>query len=107
MDAIPQDGVFALPDFQAWLNRAAPGEKLEYYRGDLAHDRECKNKSRQNKNGHHYNAAPCGNCERCVLNRYATMILTYGDGNQPRVHLVQRKNGKSDYSYLAIKSAGP
>ena len=77
-------------DFQLWLRRARPGEGLAYHRGLLGHDR-----------------APTGELtasERRAVAGIAAMALAAAKGGS--VHLIQRRHGPFDFSYVAIKAAG-
>ena len=74
--------------FHAWLQRADPGACLEYHRGLLSLDR-----------------SPDSNlpgARRRALSRVADLALNAAE--RDRVHLVQRRNGELDFSYLAIKA---
>ena len=73
-------------DFLAWLGQAMPGERLIYHRGLLAFDR----------------CAP----SQQGLSRLADRA--YWAAARGFVHLVQRRHGTDDFSYLAIarKRAG-
>ena len=74
--------------FRAWLQRAEPGACLEYHRGLLSLDR-----------------SPDSNlpeARRRALSRVADLALNAAE--RGRVHLVQRRNGELDFSYLAIKA---
>ena len=79
--------------FKAWLQTARPGSLIEYHRGHLCIDRQQKSDAPHN--------AP-ENKARAVLNELATRALRASE--QGLVHLVQRRHGDGDYSYLAIKS---
>jgi hypothetical protein len=72
--------------FRRWLMRSAPGASLEYHRGHLIWDR-----------------APASDLtrgERQALCRIADAALEAAE--RGLVHLVQRRNGPFDFSYLAI-----
>jgi len=78
--------------FRAWLQRAEPGACLEYHRGLLSLDRSPE--------------SDLPEARRRTLSRVANLALEAAD--RGRVHLVQRRNGPFDFSYLAIKaSRGP
>ena len=74
-------------DLCSWIGQADPGEVLEYFRGFLAMD-----------------TASNGSClaehERAELVRVARRA--WWASEQQLVHLVQRRHGPDDYSYLAI-----
>jgi hypothetical protein len=74
--------------FRAWLQRAEPGACLEYHRGLLSLDRSPEYDLSEER--------------RRVLSRVANLALEAADRGQ--VHLVQRRNGELDFSYLAIKA---
>ena len=79
-----------LTAFHAWLARAKPGERLEYYRGHLAHDR-VKGTSRLRESDR----------------RKLTAVADHASAvaGQGKLHLVQQRHGYADYSYLAIARA--
>jgi hypothetical protein len=75
-------------EFHAWLARAKPGEQLEYHRGLLTWDRSPAS-------GH-------ADGDRRALGKVADAVFrAAADGC---VHLVQRRHGPFDFSYLAIKA---
>jgi hypothetical protein len=67
-------------DFLAWLGQAMPGERLIYHRGQLALDRLARSQQ--------------------VLSRLADRA--HWAAARGFVHLVQRRHGTDDFSYLAI-----
>jgi hypothetical protein len=73
-------------DFCAWVGRAAPADTLEYYRGLLSVDTELD---------------PFSAPERKALRRLARRAVWASDVGL--VHLVQRRNGPGDFSYLAVR----
>jgi hypothetical protein len=75
--------------FLAWLERADPGASLTYYRGFLIRDRSPESHLPEE-------------CRR-ALAKVANAALDAAE--RGRVHLVQRRNGPFDFSYLAIKAA--
>jgi hypothetical protein len=75
--------------FRAWLQRAEPGACLEYHRGLLSLDRSLESDLSENR--------------RRALSRVAD--LAFDAANRGQVHLVQRRNGDLDFSYLAIKAS--
>jgi hypothetical protein len=83
-------GPISLAAFRAWLARAKPGERLEYHRGFLTIDRSSASRHTER--------------ERRALAKLADTALKAAEAD--RVHLVQRRNGPADFTYLAIK-AGP
>ena len=73
--------------FGTWLAQASTGDKLEYHRGLLAMDAsDCS----QSFEGH----------RRRELNRVARRA--WWAAEEGLVHLVQRRNGPDNFSYLAI-----
>jgi hypothetical protein len=74
---------------RAWVQRAEPGACLEYHRGFLSLDRSPESDLSEDR--------------RRVLSRVANLALEAADRGQ--VHLVQRRNGDLDFSYLAIKAS--
>ena len=75
--------------FEAWLKNAQPGSLIEYHRGHLCVDRAPK-------------LSASGNQTQTELNRLANHAMRAAE--RDLVHLVQRRHGDGDYSYLAIKS---
>ena len=75
--------------FWSWLARAEPGAVLEYHRGLLIFDRSP--------------ASELAEDERRVVARLADAAFQAAE--EGRVHLVQRRNGDFDFSYLAVKAA--
>jgi hypothetical protein len=83
------DAPIALASFNRWLLRALPGQELAYHRGHLIWDRSP--------------ASALGEGERRALARIAD--AAWQAAEEGRVHLVQRRNGPFDFSYLAVKAA--
>jgi hypothetical protein len=79
-------------DLCGWIGQAAPGDVLEYYRGFLALDTFS-----------HGTRLP--ERERAELVRLARRA--WWAGEQKLIHLVQRRHGPDDYSYLAIARSKP
>jgi hypothetical protein len=77
-----------LTPFGRWIGQAKPGECFEYHRGFLTVDRSP--------------ASHLADHERRVLTKLAGAALSAAQADQ--VHLVQRRNGPADFSYLAIKA---
>jgi hypothetical protein len=75
-----------------WIGQAAPGEALEYYRGFLAMDKFSQAKRLTER-------------ERAELVRLARRAWCASE--QKLIHLVQRRHGADDYSYLAIARPKP
>ncbi|WP_292611470.1 hypothetical protein [Nitrobacter sp. 62-13] len=75
-----------------WIGQAAPGEALEYYRGFLALDTFSQAKRLTER-------------ERAELMRVARRA--WWASEQKLIHLVQRRHGADDYSYLAIARSKP
>jgi hypothetical protein len=73
----------------SWLARAEPGAALEYHRGLLILDRSP--------------ASELSEDERRTVARIADAAL--GAAGDRLVHLVQRRHGPFDFSYVAIKVA--
>jgi hypothetical protein len=76
--------------FCTWVGQAAPGDTLEYHRGFLAFDL-----------GIGVLAAP----EQKTLRQLARRAACAFEAGL--VHLVQRRKGLSEFSYLAIKRPRP
>ena len=83
------DAPIALASFNRWLLRALPGQQLEYHRGHLIWDRSP--------------ASALAEGERRALARVADAAWHAADDGL--VHLMQRRNGELDFSYLAVKAA--
>jgi hypothetical protein len=75
--------------FWSWLARSEPGAALEYHRGLLILDRSP--------------ASELSEDERRTVAKIADAAL--GAAEDSLVHLVQRRNGPFDFSYVAIKAA--
>ena len=74
--------------FWSWLARAEPGAVLEYHRGLLFLDRSP--------------ASELSEDERRTVAKIADAAV--GAAENRLVHLVQRRNGPFDFSYVAIKA---
>jgi hypothetical protein len=74
--------------FWSWLARAEPGAALEYHRGLLILDRSPSSELSED--------------ERRTVAKIADAAL--GAAEDGLVHLVQRRNGPFDFSYVAIKA---
>jgi hypothetical protein len=79
-------------DICDWLGTAFPGDRIEYHRGHLAVDQ-----------AHGLSSLRDADCRR--LSRVARRALIFAE--EGRAHLVQRRHGDGDYSYLAIKARPP
>src|SRR5512134_1462441 len=79
-------------DLCDWLGTAFPGDTIEYHRGHLAVDQAPGRSSLSD-----------ADCRR--LCRVARRALIFAE--EGRAHLVQRRHGNGDYSYLAIKARTP
>jgi len=81
--------VTVLDDIQfcAWLGQASPGDTIEYHRGLLALDANIDSQT------------PASDARR-ELARVAR--IAWRAAEKGLVHLVQRRCGPDDYSYLAI-----
>ena len=73
--------------FCAWLGQAHPGDALVYHRGVLALDASI-------------NSQTPGSDARRELGRVGRRA--WWAANQGLIHLVQRRNGADDFSYIAI-----
>ena len=78
--------------FAAWLKAAHPGSRITLHRGHLSVDRQ------QRPHAPHDPA-------RDELNRLATAAMRAS--GQGLVHLVQKRHGDADYSYIAIRAGKP
>jgi hypothetical protein len=79
-------------DLCGWIGQAAPGDALEYYRGFLAMDTFSQGTRLTER-------------ERAELMRVARRA--WWASEQKLIHLVQRRHGADDYSYLAIARSKP
>ena len=75
--------------FEAWLKAAHPGSRITFHRGHLSVDRQ------QRPHAPHDPA-------RDELDRLADRAMRAS--GQGLVHLVQRRHGDADYSYIAIRA---
>jgi len=80
------DAPIALASFNRWLLRALPGQQLEYHRGMLNRDRSP--------------ASGMSDEQRRGVARIADAALRAAEDGL--VHLVQRRNGPFDFSYVAV-----
>ena len=78
--------------FCAWLGQAHPGDALVYHRGLLALDASPHGQTFQGQN-------------RKELGRVARRACWAAE--QGLVHLLQRRNGPDDFTYLAIARPRP
>jgi hypothetical protein len=78
--------------FCAWFGTAAAGDCIEYWRGFLAIDAGASQSSLQPD-------------DRRQLGRVAARAFRLAE--QGKAHLVQRRHGPSDYSYLLIVRPRP
>ena len=76
----------------AWLGAAAAGDRIEYWRGYLAIDANASESS----------LAPD---DRRELGRVAARAFRLAE--QGKAHLVQRRHGEADYSYLLVVRPRP
>jgi hypothetical protein len=79
-------------DLCGWIGQAIPGDVLEYYRGFLAMDTFS-------------HGSPLAAGDRAELVRLARRA--WHASERGLIHLVQRRHGPDDYSYLAIARAKP
>jgi hypothetical protein len=76
----------------AWIAQASPGDTLEYHRGFLALDASIDGQTPESD-------------ARRELARVAR--IAWRAAEQGLVHLVQRRNGPDDFTYLAIARPRP
>ena len=86
--SLPSTRRCVLREFWAWLARANSGEQFEYHRGHLIWDRS--------------SASDLAEHERQAVAEVADTALQAAEAGF--VHLVQRRNGPFDFSYLATKA---
>jgi hypothetical protein len=82
----PSGAAISLTGFTRWLLRAQPGQQLEYHRGMLTWDRSP--------------ASGMSDEQRRGVARIADAALRAAEDGL--VHLVQRRNGPFDFSYVAV-----
>ena len=82
----PSSAAISLGGFNRWLLRAQPGQQLEYHRGMLTRDRSP--------------ASGMSDGNRRAVARIADAALQAAEDGL--VHLVQRRNGPFDFSYVAV-----
>jgi hypothetical protein len=80
--------LISVAEFRGWLARAESCSWFEYHRGLLICDRSP--------------ASELAEADRRALAKIAKAAFQAAE--QGQVHLVQRRNGPFDFSYLAIKS---
>lgn len=76
-------------EFQEWIDRAKPGERIIYHRGDIGLDRSVDGKGTEE--------------QRAQLSDLADYV--YEEGVWERVMCLQERHGANDYSYFAVKTA--
>lgn len=76
----------------AWLGTAASGDRIEYWRGFLAADASAT-------------ASKLEADDRRLLGRVAARAFRLAE--QGKAHLVQRRHGEADYSYLLVVRPRP
>lgn len=76
----------------AWLGAAASGDRIEYWRGFLAVDASAT-------------ASKLEADDRRLLGRVAARAFRLAE--QGKAHLVQRRHGEADYSYLLVVRPRP
>src|SRR6266446_257572 len=79
-------------DFCAWLGQAVPDDALEYFRGFLALDISCGSRT-------------LGEADRKELARVARRA--WWAAEHGLVHLIQRRHGPDEFSYLAVARRRP
>ena len=79
-------------ELAAWIGQAAPGDILEYHRGFLVLDIMSRGSR----------LSPPDRAELCLVARRAWWASERG-----LVHLLQRRHGADDYSYLVVARPKP
>jgi len=74
-------------EFEAWLNTAEPGARIEYHRGALGIDRERA-------------SSPFPEKRRRELQAFADRVGVLA--GQGRLFLIQERHGENDFSYIAV-----
>jgi hypothetical protein len=82
----PLGAAISLTGFNRWLLRGQPGQQLEYHRGMLSRDRSL--------------ASGMSDEQQHGVARIADAALHAAEDGL--VHLVQRRNGPFDFSYMAV-----
>ena len=90
-DQTPPRVLSSVAEFRGWLARTGSCQWFEYHRGLLIWDRSPESK--------------LSDADRRRLAKIADAVFQAAD--QGQVHLVQRRHGPFDFSYLAIKSVRP
>jgi hypothetical protein len=88
----PRESLLNEPALCAWFGTASPGDRIEYWRGFLAIDAGASQSSLQPE-------------DRRRLGRVAARAFRLAE--QGKAHLVQRRHGPNDYSYLLIVRPQP
>jgi hypothetical protein len=88
LDRTPPCVLSSVAEFRGWLARTGSCPWCEYYRGLLIWDRSPDSK--------------LSDADRRRLAKIANAVFQAAE--QGQVHLVQRRRGPFDFSYLAIKS---
>ena len=90
--ALPKGGSGVFPDeLASWLDRAQPGQRIEYWRGALA---------------------IAIDAEQCRTSRWDSRPvreiadMAYDAWEWGKVELVQRREGVDDFAYLAVARSG-
>ena len=78
--------------FAAWLKAAHPGSRITFHRGHLSVDREQRPDAADAR-------------ARAALDRLADRAMRAS--GQDLVHLVQKRHGDADYSYIAVRAGKP
>jgi len=78
--------IWTLGDIGDWVARAAPGQMLEYHRGYLVLDRGVGSR--------------LGEDAGDGLDQVAIAVMEMAKAG--RVHLIQRRHDRCDYSYIAV-----
>jgi hypothetical protein len=78
----------SVAEFRGWLARTGGCPWFEYHRGLLIWDRSSQSELSDD--------------DRRVLGKVANAVFLAAE--EGKVHLVQRRNGPFDFSYLAVKS---
>lgn len=73
--------------FRVVLDNSAPGQKIIYYTGDLMYDRD-------------HDTTKLGAIDKRELNKLADAV--YDAAMVARVHVLQKRLGKSKWEYIAI-----
>jgi hypothetical protein len=86
----PGQRILSFADLDRWFSTSSPGDRVSYFRGFLALDRGPGSR--------------LGEESGLELDRVATAVMAMAAAGH--VHLVQRRHGPNDYTYVAVRARG-